>query len=481
LWSSNICQPADAATSGAVRLNVAVDPAPPTNSPRVREVCWQFGITPHAAAIRLAGDVSLPLRPGQITLVTGPSGSGKSITLRYLARQLNRRAIWVDWQHFHPTRPIIDQVAPHASLAEAASTLTACGLGEPRLWLRRITDLSDGEQFRARLARAVSLAQQQPGSVLLVDEFCALLHRRLARAMSYCLRKTITRQALCMVAATTRDDLSADLQPDQTLRLDADEPALVTAQTAPRRPSFWRRLHIESGKLRDYKDFDAMHYRRRAGLGPISRIFVLRDGIAGQALGIVVYGYPSLSLHLRNLVTDGAYKQSGQRLNRDFRILRRLVIHPDVRGCGLAHWLVSQTLPQVGTRYVECLAAMGAVNPVFERAGMIRLGTVRLPRCRQQLHDSLAGLGIDPLSADFGRRVSRQQNLRRLVGQTVHKWLQATTGRPIERIRSLGPDKLAAAFVQLMGAAPIYYLWSTDPAERSRLHCEAGRLALQEP
>ena len=48
-----------------------------------------------------------------------------------------------------------------------------------------------------------------------------------------------------------------------------------------------------------------MHYRQREGLGPVDKVFVLRDGVGGEPLGVVIYGYPPLSLHLRNRVTGG--------------------------------------------------------------------------------------------------------------------------------------------------------------------------------
>ncbi len=474
--------------SERVRLNVTVRPAAPQGGGRVREVCWQFGMAPRGETIVIARDVPVSLGAGQIVLITGPSGCGKSATLREVARCAGERAVWVDRQRFDPAVPIIEQVASRGSLAEATSILTGCGLGEPRLWLRRVGELSDGERFRARLARAVGLAGLRAHSVLLVDEFCAILHRRLACATAYNLRKMVSAAGLCMVVATTHDDLIGDLGPDTIVRPGGDSAGMQASviernhadevEAGGRRISFFRRLHISRGSLRDYNLFDAMHYRKRSGIGPFDKVFVLRDGVGGESLGVVVYAYPPLSLHLRNVVTGGVYHRNGKMLNRDFRILRRLVIHPDVRGCGLAHWLVSQTLPQAGTKYVECLAAMGAVNPVFERAGMVGLGVVSMPARQRRLHASLTAMGVDPLAADFGRTVAGRQDVRRLVGRQVHSWLQATTGRDIGRIRSMTPEAMASAFVQLMGTSPIYYLWSAEKEEMQRLHESVGKDAL---
>jgi len=457
-------------------VRVALRPAATPITQRVRQICWQFGLVPGTARFRLLDGLRLRLEAGQILFLTGPSGSGKSATLRQLGHHLGPAAVWIETQRFAAGSAIVDQIAPRRDLAEVLSILTACGLGEPRLWLRRYADLSDGEKFRARLAMAAAKALSKPGSVLLIDEFCAILHRRLACAIAFNLRKFVTRTGLRIAAATTHDDLLGDLQPDQLLRLGAMPPRLECPPRRPRPISFFRRLHISVGKLKDYENFKPMHYRQRAGLGPVDKVFVMRDGVGGDALGIVVYGYVPLSLRLRNRITGGAYHRNGRALNRDFRILRRLVIHPDVRGCGLGHWLVAKTLPLVGCRYVECLAAMGAVNPVFERAGMVRVGSCGLPSQQRRLRESLLGMGVDPLAEDFARIVARRRAVRRLIEKAVHGWLQATTGRAVEQIRSIGPRGLAAAFVQLMGAEPVYYIWSADRAELCRLREAAEAL-----
>jgi predicted ABC-type transport system involved in lysophospholipase L1 biosynthesis ATPase subunit/GNAT superfamily N-acetyltransferase len=465
----------DRGSDGSLRVTVSVTPSHVPQSARGREVRVRFGIAPKTDTTVLVDGVNVRLRAGQILLVGGPSGSGKSAVLECLAEQLDGRAIRVDRQDPGDGSAIVDQVAPGRPLAEALSVLTACGLGEPRLWLRRSTDLSDGERFRLRLAMAMGQGMRRaggqgwPGSVLIADEFCAVLHRRLARAIAFNLRKLISSSGLRLIAATTHEDLRADLQPDWLLCLGGRAPSLQACEPVGRPISFSRRLHVVPGRVSDYRFFEAMHYRQRQGLGPVDKVFVLRDGAEGPPLGVVVYGFPALALRMRNVATGGAYHCQWCRLNRDFRTLRRLVIHPDVRGCGLGRWLVARTLPQVGTRYVECLAAMGTANPVFERAGMVRLGAAEPPVEQQRACEALGRLGIDPLAEGFERAVARRSTVRRIVAQRVHRWLETTTSRPVVRIRAMTGRQLAAAYVQLMGARPVYYLWSAHEREMVRL------------
>jgi hypothetical protein len=138
------------------------------------------------------------------------------------------------------------------------------------------------------------------------------------------------------------------------------------------------------------------------------------------------------------------------------------VIHPDVRGCGLGHELVRRTLPRVGTPYVECLAAMGAVNPVFERAGMQRVGVCAAPRNQTLALEQLRQRGIDPLTREFADTVARSRAVRRIVGRAVAAWYRATTAEGAARVSRQSPQLLARLFRGLIGSRPVYYLWKRD-------------------
>jgi GNAT superfamily N-acetyltransferase len=239
-----------------------------------------------------------------------------------------------------------------------------------------------------------------------------------------------------------------------------------------RRPaplSLRRRMRVERGSRRDYHTFAAMHYRSTDELGFVSKVFVLREGAANtsaEPLGIVVYSHPPIELSLRNQATNKRFSRRPKALNKHVRILRRLVIHPDVRGCGLGHYLVRKTLLQVGTRYVECLAALGEINPVFEKAGMRRIGTCPEPPKRREAIRRLDALGIDPTSRSFPMLVNRRTDVRAIVAAVVHDWYTATTGGGERRVERQSPFLLAETFRGLIGSRPVYYLWE-KPATRS--------------
>ncbi len=450
------CRPKPAST---INLRVIREPAFVPMTPRKREVCWNFGIPPREEPFVIGENLSIELRPGTIVMLTGPSGSGKTSLLQAAAEQAGQ-VIWVGRGRFPIGRAIVDSVAPRKTLATALDILTACGLGEPRLWVREFRDLSDGEQFRASLARAVgrSLDGRQPVPIF-CDEFSAILHRRMAKAVAYNIRKLVSRYHLMLVVAGTHDDVIADLQPDQVVRLDTANQQVVRSRSREKAISLRRRATIVPGSVRDYRIFGPMHYRHRDGLGFVDKVFILKESPRGEPLGILVFAHAPMELALRNRSTAGRFTRNVRRLNRELRILRRLVMHPDVRGCGLGHWFVENTLPKVGVRFVECLAAMGAVNPVFERAGMHRVGRCALPRGRMELLTRLRKWEIDPFSPEFPQKIARFPRLRKLIEETIKSWVDRTQGTAKLRVEGRPPDSLARAFRQLIGEPPIYYLW----------------------
>jgi GNAT superfamily N-acetyltransferase len=286
-------------------------------------------------------------------------------------------------------------------------------------------------------------------------------------AIAHNLRKIVTRSGIAVAIATPHDDILSDLQPDTLVEFDGGASACISERTPRRQPlSLMRRMHIEPGSRRDYEAFARMHYRTTDELGFVSKVFVMRERLRGPSVGIVVYSHPPAELALRNQETGGRFKGNLKRLNHEMRILRRLVVHPDLRGCGLGHRLVRRTLPLVGTPYVECLAAMGEVNPVFERAGMQRIGVCATPQERERTVARLRELDVDPLAPDFEQQVCRRPRVRTLVAAQVFRWYQATTGGGEKRVERQSPQLLARIFRGLVGMQPVYYLWKRKGAVR---------------
>jgi hypothetical protein len=68
-----------------------------------------------------------------------------------------------------------------------------------------------------------------------------------------------------------------------------------------------------------------------------------------------------------------------QALNEQLWVLSRLVLHPTFRGAGIAAGFVQRACATCPIDWIETLTALGQVNPVFARAGFVRVGTIHKP------------------------------------------------------------------------------------------------------
>ncbi len=213
------------------------------------EVCDLFGVGEAEPPHVIADNLTLDIRPGDVVLFTGPSGSGKSSLMRAVGEQLNA----VDAMSLTlPDVPLVDALP--GSLEQRLGLLAACGLGEARLMLRSPAELSDGQRYRFRIAYAMSLVTSHPsfgkqgsGSALmtndcspmtvLCDEFAAVLDRTLAKVLAFNVRKLAHRTGVGVLCATTHDDLIPDLNPDVVVRCHGDGVIDVTREPAKKNGS----------------------------------------------------------------------------------------------------------------------------------------------------------------------------------------------------------------------------------------------------
>ena len=152
-------------------------------------------------------------------------------------------------------------------------------------------------------------------------------------------------------------------------------------------------------------------------------------------------------------------------LNANVRCISRVVVEPRYRGIGLGVRLVRETLPLAGVPVVEAIAAMGEVNPFFERAGMIRIGGGSRRRC-EQMAKALRDVGIGPRLFIDPREVHRRLNslpgkLRLSIEAEIRSFLKAYVKRRnmchgIERTRFV---------LARMGGQGIYYVWQKRMAD----------------
>lgn len=419
------------------------------STPRVRAITQWFGVDRGERGDRWLGGVAVRAGPGRIIFVTGSSGSGKSQLLAAVARR--GRVRLVPPTAGNDTRALIETVAADGDLRVATEILSACGLAEARCLLLPVRCLSDGQRFRAVLAQQIGSYRR--GEVLAFDNFAESLDELTARAMSHSLGRLARRLGLCLLLASTRSELAGDLAADQIVRLGLSGRGRLTAGAGrQRRPGWWRACQVERGTLADWRALAHLHYRSHR-VGPVRAVFRLRW--RQELLGVVVYAYPALGLRPRNAVL-GHLRNRPERVNRQLAVLSRLVVRPEVRGCGLAAKLVRRSLPRVGTRYVECLAEMAEICPVFEHAGFERLGHADPPARCQRIVEQLTTRGIDPVRGDFAPRCRSSPTIRRQIEALVRSWLHATRSELPQR---LGTKRMLDIARQVFASRPVYLLW----------------------
>ena len=143
--------------------------------------------------------------PGDFNLgvIVGSSGSGKSTLLREFGDELD-----VQWDG----RKAI--ISHFDTPEEGVDKLSACGLNSIPTLCKPFHVLSNGEQFRANLARALR-------DNAVIDEFTSVVNRDVAKSASCAIAKYIRKKDIRnVVLATCHDDILEWLEPDWTYNCD---------------------------------------------------------------------------------------------------------------------------------------------------------------------------------------------------------------------------------------------------------------------
>jgi hypothetical protein len=227
---------------------------------------------PPAESSEVRWEATLPLedRDWQIGLIVGPSGCGKTT----LARELFPQAV-IDGFDWPADRSIVDAFPAAAGIKDIVGLLSSVGFSSPPSWLRPFHVLSNGEQFRVTIARALA---ERP-ELAVIDEFTSVVDRTVARIGSAAIAKTIRRRntkdrGRRLVAVSCHYDIIDWLQPDWIFDPAANEfqwrclqgregasPALVDNQRAclsAERPAV--ELEIARVHRKAWALFKAHHY-----------------------------------------------------------------------------------------------------------------------------------------------------------------------------------------------------------------------------
>lgn len=198
-------------------------------SERILEVAEAFGIGLDDKEFVIFDNLPLEVKQGDVVYITGQSGSGKSLLLKDLERQMTeegKKVVNLDHVVLED-KPLIDQIGKDTN--DAIKILGTAGINDAYLYARRPSELSDGQRYRFRLAKAIETGSE----VWVADEFMAVLDRTAAKVIAYSVQKTARKVGATVIVATTHTDMVADLGPDlyiekryrEKLRIDVVEEA----------------------------------------------------------------------------------------------------------------------------------------------------------------------------------------------------------------------------------------------------------------
>jgi len=144
----------------------------------------------------------------QIGLIVGASGSGKTS----IGKQLFGGGKLVDlYGGWCTDKPIIESICPEGDFDTVTGALANVGLGDVPSWLRPFHALSNGQQFRAGLARLITDAPNE----VIVDEFTSVIDRQIAKIGAMAFSKGWRRnKGKKIVLLACHYDIIEWLQPD---------------------------------------------------------------------------------------------------------------------------------------------------------------------------------------------------------------------------------------------------------------------------
>lgn len=179
-------------------------------TPRVLEIAEAFGLGLSDKKFVVYENLQVEVRQGDVVYITGQSGSGKSLLLRDLAAQMRDQGLRVtDLNEVQlEEKPVIELVGETTN--DATDLLAKAGISDAWIYIRKPSELSDGQRYRLKLAKVMS----SDADVWVADEFGAVLDRVTARIVAFSMAKVARRLGKTLIVATTHTDLKDELAPN---------------------------------------------------------------------------------------------------------------------------------------------------------------------------------------------------------------------------------------------------------------------------
>lgn len=180
-------------------------------TPRVLEIAEGFGLGLSDKKFVVYENLVIRIDQGDVVYITGQSGSGKSLLLKDLTAAMSSNGLKVvDLNAFDlPDKPVIEIVGK--TTTDATDLLAKAGISDAWIYIRKPSELSDGQRYRLKLAM---LMERNEADVWIADEFGAVLDRETAKVIAFNCQKVARRMGKTFMVATTHTDLTDELGPN---------------------------------------------------------------------------------------------------------------------------------------------------------------------------------------------------------------------------------------------------------------------------
>lgn len=191
----------------------------------VRLAMDSFGIESSRLRTKLVGPIDIELSAGNILLITGSSGAGKSILLDVICGKTTQGLLVrgrVDRGGKHaaelcplpPDVPLLQYFGERYGAEHAFDVLCRVGLSEAMVFIKPFSMLSMGQRYRAMLADLIL----SEADIWVIDEFCSNLDPVTASVISTQIRRLAKRYGIILVvAAANVSHFIVDLAPERIL------------------------------------------------------------------------------------------------------------------------------------------------------------------------------------------------------------------------------------------------------------------------
>lgn len=200
------------------------------DSNRSNKVRNAFGIVNGHFNSNVLPNFSLVIDPGDVVLITGASGSGKSTILRLLTSNFAEVTSDMEYNGKLPKIPddkiailnsnsylpipLIEQIETQGSLEEAIRLLNSVGLSEVHLYLKDPSQISDGQRYRFAIAKLCD--SKKP--IWVADEFVSSLNPEMAAIVAKGLRRVASLYgATLFLAAPHTNNFLGSLTPNKII------------------------------------------------------------------------------------------------------------------------------------------------------------------------------------------------------------------------------------------------------------------------